>query len=67
MTPVRQSQAWYPKALQIKIINPILIHRTKDVILNLETQKHPLITNKTLQLVAWVVSGKSFLQTDYQI
>ena len=48
------------KALQMSIRNPVLIPRTEDLFLN------PLVTNKTLHIVGWVVSGKGFLQKDYQ-
>ena len=30
------------------------------MLLNPDSNKHPLVTNKTLHLLAWVVSGKSF-------
>ena len=65
ITTAWKNQAWYPKTLQMGIRNPILILRTDDLLLKPQTQKHPLVTNKTLPLVAWVISEKSLLQ-DYQ-
>ena len=48
------------KALQMSKRNPVLFPRTEDLFLN------PLVTNKTLHIVVWVVSWKRFLQKDYQ-
>ena len=65
ITPACLSQTWYSTALQMSLRYPVLILRTDDLLLNPKTQKHPLVINKTPQLVARVVSKKSFLQ-DYQ-
>ena len=65
ITPACLSQTWYSTALQMSLRYPVLILRTDDLLFNPKTQKHPLVINKTPQLVARVVSKKSFLQ-DYQ-
>ena len=66
ITPAWQTQAWYPKILQMCVKNPLLIPKRKNLLLNPDQVVHPLIENRTLQLVAWTVSGKDLLQKAYQ-
>jgi len=66
ITPAWQTQAWYPRVLQMCVQNPILIPKRKDLLLNPDQEVHPLVRNQSLQLVAWKISGKSFLQMAYQ-
>lgn len=37
-----------------------------DKLVNSEEKIHPLIQNSSLRLVEWLVSGKSYLQKEYQ-
>ena len=42
--------------------NLILIPKLNNLLLHSDFQEHHLVANKTLRLVAWVVSGKALLQ-----
>ena len=66
VTPAWQSQSWYPILLKMTIKNPILIPNHPKVLLSPEGKTHPLIQNSSLRLVAWLVSGKVYLQKGYQ-
>ena len=57
ITPVWQTQAWYPKVLQMSIRRPILIPNCQKLLVNPMGEEHPLVLNKSLKLVAWTVSG----------
>lgn len=61
-----QTQAWYPKALQLSVRNPLLLPKSKDLLMNHFNEIHPLVKNLTLQLVAWTVSGNNLLQREFQ-
>ena len=66
VTPAWQSQSWSPILLKGTIKNPILIPNYPNVLLSPEGKTHPLIQNSSLRLVAWVISGKVYLQKGYQ-
>ena len=66
VTHAWQSQSWYPILLKMTIKNPILIPNHPKVLLSPEGKTHPLIQNSSLRLVAWLVSGKVYLQKGYQ-
>ena len=42
--------------------NLILIAKLNNLLLHSDFQEHHLVANKTLRLVAWVISGKALLQ-----
>ena len=46
--------------------NPILLPEHPKVLLSPKGKIHPLIQNLSLRLVAWLVSGKIYLQKEYQ-
>ena len=48
------------------IKNPIVIPNHPKVLLRLEGKSHLLIQNSSLGMVAWLVSGKVYLQKGYQ-
>ena len=48
------------------IKNPILLPIHPKVLLRPEGKTHPLIQKLSLTLVAWLVSGKVYLQKGYQ-
>ena len=49
----------------MSVQNQILIPKGKNLLIGPDFQPHPLVESRTLQLVAWVVSGKNLLQRDY--
>ena len=66
VTPAWQSQSWYPTLLKMAIADPFLLPKHQKILLNPEGKIHPLVQNSTLRLVAWLVSGKTYLQREYQ-
>ena len=65
-TPVWQNQSWYHQLLRLSIRNPLILPKVPDLLQSQNKELHPLITNGNLQLLAWIVSGKGFLQKEYQ-
>ena len=57
ITPAVLGQPWYPKVFQVNIHNLILIPKKDNLLFGPNSPKHP----GCLQLMDWVVSGKSFL------
>jgi len=66
ITPVWQTQPWYPKALEMSIKNPILIPKQRDLLLNPDREAHSLVESNSLQLAVWAISGKVCLQRAFQ-
>ena len=60
------SSAWYATLLQMSIKDPLFLPQYKDLLKNPSGQIHPLVTNKSLQLGAWMVSGNIWQQKEYQ-
>ena len=50
----------------MSIEKPLLLPHYPHLLLNDQAQTHPLITNKTLRLAVWTVSGKGCLQQEFQ-
>ena len=68
VTPTWQSQSWYPCLIQMSVDKPILIPQVEDLLMGFGQfqKKHPLIEKGKLRLVAWTISGKSYLQKKFQ-
>jgi len=66
ITPAWQTQAWFPKLLEMSIKHPLILPDIPNLLTNPLGEIHPLVKNKTLKLVAWTVSGKSYLQREFQ-
>ena len=64
--PAWQTQAWYPRMLELSVQNPILIPQQMDLLTDPAGNRHPLVLNKSLRLVAWTVSGKAWRQREYK-
>ena len=62
VSPTWQSQVWYPILLKISIEKAFFLSHHPCLLLNHQGQIHPLITNKTLRLAAWMVSGNDYLK-----
>lgn len=65
ITPMWQSQAWYPVVLNLCIWNPLLLPQRKDLLKDPMGNVHPLIENNSLRLVAWTISGKTLKQKEH--
>ena len=66
VSPAWQSQSLYPILLKITIKNPIFLPNHLNVLLSPEGKIHSLIQNSSQRLVAWLASGKIYLQKEYQ-
>ena len=66
ITPAYQTQFWYPQLLRFSIRNPLISSKITDLLQG-PNKEHDLLTTKgNLQLLAWIVSGKDYLQKEYQ-
>ena len=66
VTPAWPSQQWYPEAMRMSMQQPILLTRRRDLLKNPKGGIHPLVQNKTLNLVAWTVSGLDYKRKEFQ-
>ena len=64
--PVWPTQPWYVQLLQLVVDTPILLPIIPGLLTSPQGQEHPLVSNKTLVLAGWGVSGEIFLQKAYQ-
>ena len=65
VTPAWQGQAWYPTALRLSVMNPILLPQDERLLQH-QGITHPLVQNRSLRLIAWTLSGNSLLQKAFQ-
>ena len=66
ITPVLTTSPWYPLLLEMCIKAPILLPQQQNILLNPKGETHPLIRNSTLRLAAWLISGKTAEQINFQ-
>ena len=66
VTPTWHTQPWYPELLRMSMGNPILLPKTPLLLKNPVGETHPLVKNDTLQLAAWIISGKNCVTQAYQ-
>jgi hypothetical protein len=59
VTPLWPSQPWYPILLSMALRPPLLLPNRKNLLTNPKGECHPLRLNSSLNLVAWLVSGRS--------
>ena len=52
--------------LQLIVEFPLLLPHSSNLLTDTQGHPHPLITQDRLRLAAWKVSGKSFLQMEFQ-
>ena len=64
ITPAWQTQSWYPQLLSIR--NPLILSKVPGLLQGPKKELHPLIAKGNLQHLAWIVSGKDYLQKEYQ-
>ena len=60
------TQVWYPKILNMSIKSSIFLPWRRDLLKNSKVEIHPLVQNRTLQLVAWTVSGLDCRRREFQ-
>ena len=66
ITPAWQTQSWYPQLLRLSIRDPLILPKVPELLQGPNTELHHLITKGDLQLLAWIASGKGYLQKEYQ-
>ena len=67
ITPVWQTQVWYPVLLEMSVENPLLLPVHPELLKNPQGEIHPLVMNNHLRLAAWTVSGNHWLKRDYRV
>ena len=66
VTPIWQTQSWYPELLRLSVRNSIILSLKEYLLKGPQNQKHPLIQNRTMQLAVWVVSANVWQRKEYQ-
>ena len=66
ITPVWQTQPWYPNLLAMSFSQPFLLPMSPGVLKNPRRKDHPLVINKSLALGAWKVTWKLCLSQAFQ-
>ena len=61
-----QTQSWFPKLMEMAVAIPILLPSYENLLSNPKREIHPLLENRSLRLLAWKVSGKNYLQREFQ-
>ena len=65
VTPNWQSQIWSSLQPGMFIVRPLLLPRNTRL-KKPQGEVHPLIANRTLRLVVWIISGKDYLRREFQ-
>ena len=58
--------SWYPLLLEMPMQCPILLTPLSDLLLDPQGNKHPLVQNRKLMLVAWKVTGSPLRWKEFQ-
>ena len=66
VTPVWQTQSWYPQLLRFSNRSPLILSKVPGLLQGLNKELHPIIVKGNLQHLAWIVSGKGYLQKEYR-
>ena len=66
ITPAWKTKSWYPQLLRLSIQNLLILPKVPDLLQGPNKKHHPLIAKGNLELLAWIVSGKGYLQKKYQ-
>ena len=65
-TSVWQTQSWYPQLLRFSNRSPLILSKVPGLLQGLNKELHPIIVKGNLQHLAWIVSGKGYLQKEYR-
>ena len=57
ITPLWQTATWWPLALQMSTMDPIMLPKTQKMITGPQGESHPLVETNMLNLIVWKVSG----------
>ena len=61
ITPTWPTQPWYSSLPQMSLETPVIHPRISSLLKDPLWKEHPLITNKTLRLAVWKISGRDYL------
>ena len=64
--PAWKTQSWNSQLLRLSIQNLLILPKVPDLLQGPNKKHHPIITKGNLELLAWIVSGKGYLQKEYQ-
>ena len=67
IAPMWPTQPWFPVLQSMAVREPVMIPQTPDLLLNHRGEVHPLITQGSLNLAAWLVSGNPLTVKEFQI
>ena len=59
------TQLWHSQILSMLIRKPVILPLSEKLLSNSSGETHPLVTNETLTLVAWMVSGDICLRKEF--
>ena len=66
VTPNWPAQPLYSQILDLCMKEPLLLPQSQELLVNPKEQVHPLVLNKTLKLMAWKISRKTWLRKEFQ-
>ena len=66
ITSVWLGQPWFPGLLKISVKNPLPLPALKDLLKDPAGKLNQLVIQNSLQLVAWTISIRTYLQKEYQ-
>ncbi len=66
VTPLWPGQPWFPTLLSMLIHPPILLHPKPGILTSPQGTDHPLVQNKSLYLIASLISRDSLAQEEFQ-
>ena len=66
LIPAWQSQVLYNQLLHMSLAKRIILPSRKDPLRASRGLIHPLVQNRTMQLVAWTITGKVSWQGEFQ-
>ena len=66
ITPIWPTQTWFPVLVSMAVRRPIQVPVMQDLLTNHKGENHPLISQGSLNLAAWLVSGDLSRQKEFQ-
>ena len=66
ITPAWTCQPRFPGFLKLSVKKTLFLPALKDLLKNPAGKLDPLLMQNSLRLVAWAISGRTYLQKEYQ-
>ena len=66
ITPAWPGQLCFPGLLKMSMKNPLLLTPLKDLLKDTAGKLNTLVMQNSLRLVAWTISGRTYLHKEYQ-